>query len=107
MSGLGEPAKPLNRQDAELYLGRRRLSCVACGATRFDYREVLMNTSVLTFLELDWANKSALGAVCRDCGAVPRFAVRPSGSMEFLLCCAGCLSHYRYGSVQILPLVRS
>lgn len=44
--------------------------------------------------------------VCRDCGAVPRFSVRPSGRTELLLCCAGCLSRYRYGGVEILPVDR-
>ena len=70
---LGEPARGRGGQDAELYLGDRRISCVVCDGTRFDYREVLMNTSGLTFLDLDWANKSATGAVCRGCGYVHTF----------------------------------
>lgn len=70
---LGEPAKAPGGQDSELYLGDRRIGCVVCGATRFDHREVLMNTSGLTFFDLDWANKSAAGAICRACGYVHTF----------------------------------
>jgi predicted nucleic-acid-binding Zn-ribbon protein len=57
----------------ELYLGARRLDCLMCGGTRFDHREILMNTAGLTFLDLDWANKTAMGAICRTCGHVHTF----------------------------------
>ena len=57
----------------ELYLGARRLDCLVCGGEQFDYREVLMNTKGMTLLDLDWANKTALGAICRTCGHVHTF----------------------------------
>jgi hypothetical protein len=69
---LGERAKSPS-EGSSLYLGTRQLSCVVCGADEFAYREVMMNTSGLTFLDLDWANKSALGAVCTTCGFVHAF----------------------------------
>ena len=49
------------------------LACVVCGGRTFDRREVKMNTTGMSFMNLDWANKSADGAVCRLCGFVHSF----------------------------------
>ena len=70
---LGERAKPLSADNAELYLGTRRIACLVCEGTRFDYREILMKTSGMLILGLDWANKVGFGAVCCDCGYVHTF----------------------------------
>ena len=70
---LGERAKPVPVDGYELYLGERRLACLVCEGTRFTRREVLMNTSGMTYLGWDWANKTALGAICDQCGFVHSF----------------------------------
>jgi hypothetical protein len=75
MSGLGEPAKP-SRPGAgqtEVWIGHRKLECVVCGGVSFGYREVLLNTSGMTYMGWDWLNKAAIGAICRDCGFVHEF----------------------------------
>ena len=49
------------------------LTCVVCGADRFTYREVKLNTTGLTFFDLDWLNRSGTGAICRRCGYLHTF----------------------------------
>ena len=54
--------------------GHRALVCLVCGHDAgFVRREVLMNTTGMTFLGLDWANAAAFGAVCPRCGFVHTF----------------------------------
>ena len=73
MSGLGEPAKARGGTASEVWVLDRRLTCLVCGGGAFGYREVLLNTSGMTFLGMDWANRSAVGAVCTSCGFVHEF----------------------------------
>ena len=49
------------------------LSCQICGGLDFDQREIKMTTTGMTFFDLDWANKSAQGAICVRCGYVHTF----------------------------------
>jgi predicted nucleic-acid-binding Zn-ribbon protein len=51
----------------------RFLACHACGGTLFLRREIKMTTTGMTFFDLDWANKSADGAICTRCGFVHTF----------------------------------
>lgn len=62
-----------NETGRRVMVGEKQLLCLVCGAERFDYREVKMNTSGMSFLNLEWANKSAEGVVCRTCGFVHHF----------------------------------
>lgn len=52
---------------------KRFLGCQVCGGTRFLQREIKMTTTGMTFFDLDWANKSADGAICTRCGFVHTF----------------------------------
>ncbi len=49
------------------------LSCHVCGGLLFASREVKMTTTGMTFLDLDWLNKSADGVICLRCGYVHVF----------------------------------
>lgn len=49
------------------------LACHACGGLLFARREVKMTTTGMTFLELDWLNRSADGVICVRCGYVHAF----------------------------------
>ena len=51
----------------------RELKCLICGHGSFLKREAQLNTAVLTFFSLDWANKSATCYVCGRCGFVHWF----------------------------------
>ncbi|MBM7783939.1 hypothetical protein [Tenggerimyces flavus] len=51
----------------------RQISCSVCGGTDFTGREVLLNTSSMSFFNMDWANKAAEGLVCQHCGFIQLF----------------------------------
>jgi hypothetical protein len=55
---------------------KRFLGCQVCGGLRFLQREIKMTTTGMTFFDLDWANKSADGAICLRCGFVHTFMGR-------------------------------
>jgi hypothetical protein len=71
LQGLGLPD---DRPDGDVLLANgTALACLVCGGVRFTRREVLLNTSGMSFMDLDWANRSGDGAVCRSCGFVHTF----------------------------------
>jgi predicted nucleic-acid-binding Zn-ribbon protein len=49
------------------------LQCHACGGLLFAQREIKMTTTGMTFMDLDWLNRSADGAICIRCGFVHTF----------------------------------
>lgn len=55
----------------------RFLACHVCGGASFVQREIKMTTTGMTFFDLDWANKSADGAICARCGFVHTFLGQP------------------------------
>ena len=69
--GLGTPAQP-REGEVRLRTGAA-LACVVCGGRDFAYREIKLNTTGMTFMDLDWANRSRAGAICRACGYVHTF----------------------------------
>jgi predicted nucleic-acid-binding Zn-ribbon protein len=48
----------------------RPLHCSVCGNETFRERTSLLNTAGMTFLRLDWANKSAENFICSRCGYI-------------------------------------
>ncbi len=52
------------------------LACLVCGHDMFTERPAQLNTRGLTFLNLDWANKSARCLVCDACGYIHWFLPR-------------------------------
>lgn len=52
------------------------LTCQICKYADLEERNALLNTPALTFLDLDWLNKSAKCFVCRRCGYVHWFLLR-------------------------------
>lgn len=49
------------------------LTCAHCGGQLFDERQAQLNTAGMTFLKLDWLNKSATVFVCINCGRLEWF----------------------------------
>lgn len=49
------------------------VTCSHCGGRDFDESEVLLNTTGMTFVGLDWANKKAVVYACRTCGHLEWF----------------------------------
>jgi len=46
------------------------LRCAVCGNDTFGERSSLLNTTMMTFFKLDWANKSATNFICSRCGYI-------------------------------------
>jgi hypothetical protein len=59
--------------------GRRRFSCPVCTGNLFYDREIKLNTTGAEFFNMGWANESAAGLVCQQCGYLHTFV---SGSVE-------------------------
>lgn len=51
----------------------KELICSHCGSKHFDEQEAQLNTAGMTFLGLDWANKSATVYICKTCGRLEWF----------------------------------
>jgi DNA-directed RNA polymerase subunit RPC12/RpoP len=51
----------------------RQLTCPHCGGDRFFCSEAQLNTAGMTFLGLDWANRSATIYECARCGRLEWF----------------------------------
>ena len=49
------------------------LKCLICGHDRFTVRNAQLNTRMATFLNLDWANKTAECFLCEQCGHIHWF----------------------------------
>lgn len=51
------------------------LLCLVCQHDQFKEREALLNTSVATFFDLDWANRKAKCIICAECGFIHWFLI--------------------------------
>jgi hypothetical protein len=58
---------------------RQPFACLACRGDLFYSREIKLNTTAAEFFNMSWANQSADGLVCEQCGYVHSFV---SGSVE-------------------------
>ncbi|MFI5763176.1 hypothetical protein [Streptomyces sp. NPDC051563] len=52
------------------------LHCLICQSDEFREREVKLNSFGLEFLKLAWADESATGLICWNCGYVHLFVNR-------------------------------
>lgn len=51
----------------------RQVRCVFCQGEEFAEREIKLNTTGMSFFNLDWANKAAVGLICEGCGYIQMF----------------------------------
>jgi predicted nucleic-acid-binding Zn-ribbon protein len=57
-----------NKQEPQtVEVKENELICPVCGNKYFRTRQVLLNTTVATFFNLDWANRNATCFVCSEC----------------------------------------
>ncbi len=69
---MNESVKNLNKfifEEEYVHAGHK-LQCPICGNNRFSKRKTLLNTRLLTFLKLDWANQGAINYICNLCGHI-------------------------------------
>jgi hypothetical protein len=55
----------------------RPVRCPHCGETKFAPARALLNTSLRTAFNFDWADPSATVLVCAECGRIEWFANEP------------------------------
>ena len=55
----------------------KQVVCPHCGSDRFEEGRVLLNSTVLTLFDLDWADRNATILSCRKCSRIEWFARRP------------------------------
>jgi hypothetical protein len=68
------PRRPVGEQ---FLVAGRPVTCAHCAGERFDARQALLNTALLTALQLDWLDRSATALVCTGCTQIVFFAERP------------------------------
>jgi uncharacterized protein len=76
-AGLKAAAKSLITTPTRFRVREIPIVCPLCGHDEFDQRSMLMNTSGMTFLNMDWLNKSACALICKRCGRIELFAESP------------------------------
>ncbi len=62
---------------SEYSAGGKKIVCAQCGGTVFAEGSALLNTTGMTFINLDWADKSATTLACTKCGLVQWYLVKP------------------------------
>ena len=60
----------------------KTVNCVHCAHDRFVEGRAQLNTAGLTFLNLDWANRSAATLTCTACGRIEWFLADPEEAGE-------------------------
>jgi predicted nucleic-acid-binding Zn-ribbon protein len=55
----------------------KKLLCPHCGRDEFEKGTAQLNTAGMTFLNLDWANRSATTLACTNCGHIQWFLREP------------------------------
>ena len=55
----------------------KRVSCAHCGHDHFVEGRAQLNTAGMSFLNLDWANRSAATLACTSCGRIEWFLSDP------------------------------
>lgn len=48
----------------------KKITCPNCGNDKFEVRDVLLNTTAMTFFGFDWANKTASALICNKCSRI-------------------------------------
>lgn len=78
--GFKEAGKNLG--EGQFAVGGKKVGCPICDGQVFDRSSAQLNTSVATFLNFDWANKTADNLVCLNCGYVLWFVKKPERIVE-------------------------
>ena len=64
-------------EPASYKIADRVVTCPHCGGQTFTEGSALLNTSGMTFLELDWANREASLLLCATCSRIEWFIDAP------------------------------
>jgi len=61
-------------EDGHYEVAGKRVSCSHCHGSRFQTKEILLNTWLLSLLRIDWLDSSAIVLTCQECGQLTWFA---------------------------------
>lgn len=84
MSNIGKAAKQAAKgfakamEGAEYEAAGKKIQCPHCASTIFGEGKAQLNTAGLSFLNLDWLNKSATTLICATCGNIQWFLRAPT-----------------------------
>ena len=68
----------LDGDDTQHYsIAGTQVRCAHCGGQDFDTGKSLLNTTGLSLLGLDWANREATVLICTDCSHIDWFLEAP------------------------------
>jgi predicted nucleic-acid-binding Zn-ribbon protein len=68
--------------DGERYtVAGKSVTCAHCSHDRFVEGRAQLNTAGMSFLNLDWANRSAATLTCTNCGRIEWFLADPEESV--------------------------
>jgi len=68
------------------------LKCHHCGGENFEKSRAQLNTAVMTFLDLDWLNKSSEIYICSNCGRIEWFTEPMNGVVDDRSEAADCMA---------------
>lgn len=77
-AGLKAAAKSLITPTTRFRIGETPITCPLCRHDEFDRRSMLMDTSGMSFLGVEWLSDSACVLVCKKCKRIELFAETPS-----------------------------
>lgn len=63
--------------DDEFEVNGAQVQCPHCGGVHFEQSKAQLNTAGLSFLDLDWANRSATVLICKECSHIEWFLDDP------------------------------
>jgi predicted nucleic-acid-binding Zn-ribbon protein len=72
-----------DRSSKEPFIGTYQIMnkiiiCPNCGHDKFEMKDVLLNTAGMSFLGLDWANRSASALICTNCTRIEWYLNKPN-----------------------------
>jgi len=70
-------SESFSRSPGRYVAAEKEVVCPHCSGAEFAEGSAQLNTRWLTFLDLDWADKSAVTLVCVKCGRVLWFLKKP------------------------------
>lgn len=65
-------------EPCEYRINDQPIQCSHCGKATFRKGSAMLNTAGMTFLGLDWANRTATTLMCDNCGLIHWFAKTPT-----------------------------
>lgn len=77
VSGIIENFKRGYEGNQEYQVAGRQVVCSHCGGTAFDSGAALLNTTGMSLVGLDWANRNATVLICAACSHIEWFLNDP------------------------------